>query len=173
MKKIILKSPAKVNLHLRIVGRRPNGYHNLVSVFHRLSLADTLTLSKRKADFSFSSNVNLPTREGNLLFKAYVELKKKFPKLGGVQVGLVKRIPIGAGLGGGSSNAAFFLLGMKNIIILFLLLSQNLFSQTNFFQTGAKWGYHTNEKGDTHWDKHLDWIDQITITLLRRTCSPL
>ena len=53
---------------------------------------------------------------------------------------------------------------MKNIILLFLLISQNLFSQTNFFQTGATWGYHTNEKGDTPWDTHRDWLDQITIT---------
>ena len=115
MNKLTLKSPAKVNLHLRIVGRRPNGYHNLVSVFHRLSLSDTLTLSKRENNFSFSSNANLPPREGNLLFKAYVELKKDFPRIGGVHARLVKRIPIGAGLGGGSSNAAFFLLGMKRL----------------------------------------------------------
>ena len=53
---------------------------------------------------------------------------------------------------------------MKNIILLFLLISQNLFSQTNFFQTGATWGYHTIEKGDTPWDTHRDWLDQITIT---------
>ena len=53
---------------------------------------------------------------------------------------------------------------MKTIILLFLLLSQNLFSQTNFFQTGATWGYHTNEKGDTPWETHRDWLDQITIT---------
>ncbi|HCM42713.1 MAG TPA: 4-(cytidine 5'-diphospho)-2-C-methyl-D-erythritol kinase [Candidatus Omnitrophica bacterium] len=115
MNKLTLQSPAKVNLYLRIVGRRPDGYHKLDTLFHRLSLADTLTLKKQKADFSFSSNAKLPAREGNLLFKAYVELQKKFPKLGGVHANLVKRIPIGAGLGGGSSNAAFFLLGMAKL----------------------------------------------------------
>jgi len=115
MNRITLQSPAKVNLYLRIVGRRQDGYHMLDTLFHRLSLADTLTLTKQKADFSFSSNANLPAREGNLLFKAYVELQKKFPKLGGVHARLVKRIPIGAGLGGGSSNAAFFLLGMAKL----------------------------------------------------------
>ena len=112
MKKVTLKSPAKVNLYLRIVGRRPDGYHQLDTIFHRVSLSDTLTLSKRSAGFSFSSNAQLPAREGNLLFKAYCELQKKIPKLKGVHAKLVKRIPIGAGLGGGSSNAAFFLLGM-------------------------------------------------------------
>lgn len=112
MNKLTLKSPAKVNLVLRITGRRRDGYHLLDTLFHRISLADSITLSKRNADFSFSSNANLPPREGNLLFKAYVELQKKFPGLKGVHARLVKRIPIGAGLGGGSSNAAFFLLGM-------------------------------------------------------------
>lgn len=115
MNRITLQSPAKVNLYLRIVGRRQDGYHMLDTLFHRLSLVDTLTLTKQKANFSFSSNANLPEREGNLLFKAYVELCKKFPKLGGVHAKLVKRIPIGAGLGGGSSNAAFFLLGMTQL----------------------------------------------------------
>lgn len=112
MQSLTLKSPAKVNLYLRIVGRRSDGYHMLDTLFHRLSLADTLTLSKRKSDFFFSSNAKLPPREGNLLFKAYLELQKAFPDLGGVHAKLQKRIPIGAGLGGGSSNAAFFLLGM-------------------------------------------------------------
>jgi len=115
MQKIILQSPAKVNLYLRIVGRRPDGYHKLDTLFHRLSLADTLTLTKKDSDFSFSSNAKLPAREGNLLFKAYVELQKSFPNLGGVHAKLVKRIPIGAGMGGGSSNAAFFLLGMVQL----------------------------------------------------------
>ncbi len=112
MKKLTLKSPAKVNLYLRITGRRPDGYHILDTLFHRISLADTLILSKRKSNFSFSSHAKLPPREGNLLFKAYVELQKKFPNLKGVHAKLIKRIPIGAGLGGGSSNAAFFLLGI-------------------------------------------------------------
>jgi len=115
MNKLTLQSPAKVNLYLRIVGRRPDGYHKLDTLFHRLSLADTLTLTKQKADFSFFSNAKLPVREGNLLFKAYVELQKNFPKLGGVHARLIKRIPIGAGLGGGSSNAAFFLLGLVRL----------------------------------------------------------
>lgn len=115
MKKLILKSPAKVNLFLRVVGRRKDGYHRLDTLFHRLSLADTLTLTKQDSDFSFFSNADLPPREGNLLFKAYQELCKKFPQVRGVRVKLAKRIPIGAGLGGGSSNAAFFLLGMVKL----------------------------------------------------------
>ena len=115
MNKIKLQSPAKVNLWLKITGRRADGYHLLDTLFHRISLADTLSLSKKPSGFSFSSNAKLPPREGNLLFKAYCELQKKFPDLPGVYAHLQKRIPIGAGLGGGSSNAAFFLLGMKKL----------------------------------------------------------
>lgn len=133
MKKIILKSPAKVNLYLRIVGRRSDGYHKLDTLFHRLSLADTLTLTKKSSDFSFSSNAELPEREGNLLFKAFVELQKSFPKLGGVHAKLVKRIPIGAGMGGGSSNAAFFLLGMIRLYGLKI-------SQTSLMKIGVRVG---------------------------------
>jgi 4-diphosphocytidyl-2-C-methyl-D-erythritol kinase len=133
MKQLQLLSPAKVNLCLRIVGRRSNGYHNLVSVFHRISLADTLTISKRPSGFLFSSNVDLPPREGNLLFKAYTELQKEFPNLGGVRARLVKRIPIGAGLGGGSSNAAFFMLGMKKLYRLKI-------SEARMLQVGLRIG---------------------------------
>ncbi len=115
MDSLTLKSPAKVNLYLRIVGRRSDGYHKLDSLFHRISLHDTLILSKQPVDFSFLSQAQLPPREGNIIFKAYEALRKKFKNLPGAHVELIKRIPIGAGLGGGSSNAAFFLLGMKKL----------------------------------------------------------
>lgn len=154
MNSLTLKSPAKVNLHLEILGRFPDGYHKLSTLFHRLSLADTLILSKRGDDFSFSSNSNLPKREGNLIFKAYLELKKKFPKLGGVHVRLQKKIPIGAGLGGGSSNAAFFLIGMKKIYNLkiskkeFLAMGRRIGADVPFFMIEASeaWASGVGEK---------------------------
>jgi 4-diphosphocytidyl-2-C-methyl-D-erythritol kinase len=147
MKKITLKSPAKVNLYLRIVGRRSDGYHQLDTVFHRVSLSDTLTLSKRPTNFSFFSNAQLPAREGNLLFKAYCELQKKFPKLKGVQAKLVKRIPIGAGLGGGSSNAAFFLLG---VIKLYNLRISNLELMKIGVRIGADVPFFLLQKSQAH-----------------------
>ncbi len=121
MKSLTLKSPAKINLYLKVTGRRPNGYHELVTLFRRLSLADSLTLKKQKSGIRLSCVVKsglkqkLSNGEDNLIVKTYRLLQKEFPGLGGVSVKLVKRIPMGAGLGGGSSNAAAFLLGMKKI----------------------------------------------------------
>lgn len=116
MRSLILKSPAKLNLFLRITGRRPDGYHNLLTLFHRISLADTLRLTKTAEDFSLTcGDSRVPTDERNLITKAYRLLQARFPALAGVRVDLKKRIPIGAGLGGGSSNAAAFLLGMKKL----------------------------------------------------------
>jgi 4-diphosphocytidyl-2-C-methyl-D-erythritol kinase len=116
MRPLTLSSPAKINLYLRIVGRESNGYHKLVTLFHRISLKDTLRFTQRSSGFSLTcSNRSLDTGKNNLITRAYRLLKKHFPKLGGVRVHLTKRIPVGGGLGGGSSNAAAFLLGMKRL----------------------------------------------------------
>lgn len=113
---LTLQSPAKLNLYLRITGRRPDGYHNLLTLFHRISLADTLRLTKAPEGFSLKcGDPRVPTGEANLITKTYRLLQAQFPGLGGVRVNLKKRIPMGAGLGGGSSNAAAFLLGMKKL----------------------------------------------------------
>jgi 4-diphosphocytidyl-2-C-methyl-D-erythritol kinase len=119
MEKIVLQSPAKLNLHLRILGKRPDGYHELLTLFQRISLADTIRIRKSFKGFRIITNIpSLETGEGNLITRAYRALKEEFPDLGGVSVHLTKRIPLGAGLGGGSSNAAHFLLGMKKLFRL-------------------------------------------------------
>ena len=115
MKSVTLKSPAKLNLFLRVLCRRADGYHDLVTVFHRLSLADTIKIKKAPVYSLRCSNPALPTGGDNLITKAWRLLKKRFPGLGPVRVYLKKTIPVGAGLGGGSSNAAAFLLGMKRL----------------------------------------------------------
>lgn len=117
MRSLTLSSPAKINLYLKVIHKRPDGYHQLVTLFHRISLKDTLRLEKAKPGiFSLLTNRReLSTGENNLITQAYRLLRKRFPKIGGVKVRLNKKIPIGGGLGGGSSNAAFFLLGMKKL----------------------------------------------------------
>lgn len=116
MHSLKLKSPAKINLCLYVLGRRPDGYHRLWTLFHRLSLTDQMTLRKSKQDIRLRcSDRSLSTGEDNLIVRAYRLLQRRFPGLRGVSVDLLKRIPIGGGLGGGSSNAAFFLLGMKKL----------------------------------------------------------
>lgn len=115
MDSLILKSPAKINLALRVLRRRPDGYHELATLFHRISLCDTLRLEKSKIFSLRCSDPKLSTGEDNLIAKAYRALQTQIPNLGGVSVTLTKKIPLGAGLGGGSSNAASFLLGMKKL----------------------------------------------------------
>ena len=128
MKHLTLRSPAKLNLHLRIINKRADGYHELLTLFQRISLADTIRICKNRKEFRLTTNIPaLETGEGNLITRAYRELQEKFPDLGGVSVRLTKRIPLGAGLGGGSSNAAHFLLGMKRLFGL-RISSKELFA---------------------------------------------
>jgi 4-diphosphocytidyl-2-C-methyl-D-erythritol kinase len=141
---ITILSPAKLNLHLRILGKRPDGYHKLLTLFHRISLADTIVIRKISNGFKLTTNIpSLETGEGNLIARAYRVLQARFPGLGGVSVRLIKRIPLGAGLGGGSSNAACFLLGMKKLFglkISFRELSamgKTLGADVPFFLSGA------------------------------------
>lgn len=115
MNSLTLKSPAKLNLALKIIRKRPDGFHDLATLFHRISLADTLILKKKKSGFELRCSDRSLEGEGNLIAKAYRRLQREIPGLGGVSVVLKKQTPIGAGLGGGSSNAAFFLLGMKKL----------------------------------------------------------
>ena len=116
MKSLIIQSPAKVNLFLKIVGRRADGYHLLETLFHRVSLSDTLSLRKTPSGISIQTNDPLvPTDRQNLIAKAFELLKKETHISGGVSVRLTKRIPTAGGMGGGSSNAAHFLLGMKKL----------------------------------------------------------
>ena len=115
MNSLTLRSPAKLNLALKIIRKRPDGYHDLITLFHRISLADTLILKKCASGFQLRCSDRKLEGEGNLIAKAYRKLQAALPELGGVSVSLKKAIPVGAGLGGGSSNAAFFLLGMKKL----------------------------------------------------------
>ncbi len=128
MKSLTLKSPAKVNLFLKVLGRRSDGYHNLATLFHRISLSDTLHLRKKKQGFSLTiQGMKISAGEDNLITRAYRLLEKECPGVvGGVSVCLKKGIPLGAGLGGGSSNAAFFLLGMKKLYRLGISLPRLL-----------------------------------------------
>jgi 4-diphosphocytidyl-2-C-methyl-D-erythritol kinase len=115
-----MDSPAKLNLHLRVLGRRPDGYHELVTLFHRISLKDRITIKKlEKPIFFLRTNHSALRRQSeNLIYKAYQILRRTKRFQGGVEVKLEKQIPLGAGLGGGSSNAAHFLLAMNRLFQL-------------------------------------------------------
>jgi len=123
MQKIKINAYAKLNLTLKVLGQRPDGYHDIDSVFHTISLHDQLTISSRKDGRIIlkCSDPSLPTDGSNLAYRAAVTLRelaiKKYPdkKLLGVTIALKKNIPVGAGLGGGSSDAAAVLLGLKKL----------------------------------------------------------
>jgi 4-diphosphocytidyl-2-C-methyl-D-erythritol kinase len=100
---------SKINIGLNIINRRPDGYHNLETIFYPLNIKDALEIIEAD-ELSFeSSGLEIPGRlEDNLCIKGYHLLKKDF-KLPPIKIHLHKRIPIGAGLGGGSADAAFFI----------------------------------------------------------------
>ena len=97
---------AKINLFLDISSRRENGYHNIVSYMHSVSLCDTVTVSFAPSDEKTisvtCSNSDLPVNEDNLVYKA----AKLHPICGDIKIHIEKRIPISAGLAGGSADAA-------------------------------------------------------------------
>jgi len=101
-----IQSNAKVNLCLRITDRLENGYHSLSSLFQEIDLYDTLTFTEND-DFSLSCNdATIPCDSRNLCSIAYQKMKSLAPDSNDWYIQLQKRIPVGAGLGGGSSNAA-------------------------------------------------------------------
>lgn len=116
---VIEKAYAKINLFLDVIGRREDGFHDIKSVMQSVSLCDTLTVSPEKADrveILLTSNINsLPTDNTNLVYRSALAYVSKFAILAKVNIHLEKNIPIGAGLGGGSSDAAAALRAINKI----------------------------------------------------------
>jgi 4-diphosphocytidyl-2-C-methyl-D-erythritol kinase len=100
---------AKINIGLNIINRRDDGYHNLETIFYPINIKDALEIVKADKLSFESSGLEIPGRmEDNLCIKGYHLLKKDFD-IPPVKIHLHKHIPIGAGLGGGSADAAFFI----------------------------------------------------------------
>jgi len=100
------RAPAKINLGLHVLRRRPDGYHDVETVFHRLDWADTVTAAPADALSLTCSDPALPTDDDNLCLQAAQCLAGAFDVSEGAALHLEKRVPYGAGLGGGSSDAA-------------------------------------------------------------------
>jgi len=105
----MLKSFAKVNLYLRVTGVMPNGYHSLYSVFQEITFHDVLTFTHSNKFCISCNRDDLPCNDNNLCVKAYKIMKKYAVKGNDYSIYLEKNIPMGAGLGGGSSNAVVVL----------------------------------------------------------------
>ncbi|HJC50754.1 MAG TPA: 4-(cytidine 5'-diphospho)-2-C-methyl-D-erythritol kinase [Candidatus Anaerostipes avistercoris] len=117
MDSIVLKSFGKINLGLDVVRRRPDGYHEVRMIMQTVGLCDTLVMKKTagkavtmRCDLSF-----LPTDRKNLVYQAVELMKEKYHISSGITVDLKKRIPVAAGMAGGSSNCAAAIKGMNEL----------------------------------------------------------
>ncbi len=111
---------AKINLYLDVVGKRQDGYHNLETIFHSIGLNDELIINKRaKNGISVDcTHSDVPTDKQNLAYLAAQSLYDKVGGFGGIDIHINKRIPVAAGLAGGSANAAATLVGVNQLFDL-------------------------------------------------------
>lgn len=104
---------AKINLGLNIVEKRPDGYHNLETIFYPINLQDALEVTLLEGEKEYELTLSGTPIEGNpednLVVKAYRLLKEDYPHIAPVDIHMYKHIPTGAGLGGGSADAAFMI----------------------------------------------------------------
>ena len=119
MRSYSLIAPAKINLYLEIIGDRPDGYHELVMVLQSITLADEVHIRAIGSDIIrvHCDDPTVPQDETNLAYRAAALMQQQFPaaqaQWGGVEIDIEKHIPVGAGLAGGSANAAAVLVGIN------------------------------------------------------------
>jgi 4-diphosphocytidyl-2-C-methyl-D-erythritol kinase len=157
MKPLVISSPAKLNLFLDVLNKRSDGYHNLLTLFERISLCDIIRLTKLQSDevvISSSAAPFLPSGHRNLAFQAAELIRFSQGITHGVKIEIEKNIPMGAGLGGGSSNAAAVLTGLNKLFGL-KLSKKALFSYANrlgsdvaFFVLGKPFALGRDKGGD-------------------------
>ncbi len=120
-KGIYIEAPAKINLYLRVIGRRPDGYHLLATLMQKLSLYDRLEIEKTAGcEVNLECpDSDLPVNDENIVLRAallfHSSLQDRLPDNFGVRIILRKKIPVAAGLGGGSSDAAAMLIGLDRL----------------------------------------------------------
>lgn len=112
---MILFSPAKLNLFLRVLKKRADGYHDLATLMQTINLGDTLTINNSSKDAFHCSEPSLPMDESNLVVKALRAFRTYTGNQEPVEMTLEKKIPTQAGMGGGSSNAATTLWGLNTL----------------------------------------------------------
>ena len=124
MNKLEIKAPAKINIGLKVTGKRSDGYHNIETVFYPVSLFDVITITHSdKFSFRCAGNIELNNSE-NSAVKAVRLLEEKYGQKFNISVELEKNIPVGAGMGGGSSDGAAVLLALNEFFKLELSSSQ-------------------------------------------------
>lgn len=143
--RLLVHTPAKLNLYLEIIGRRDDGFHELETFMVSVDLYDTLRFQVPRDHNDLSLTVcsqvpgDIPADERNLVLKAAELLRERAGCAAGAEIALLKRIPVQAGLGGGSSDAAAALVGLNDVWALGLSrrelheLAAELGSDVNFF----------------------------------------
>jgi 4-diphosphocytidyl-2-C-methyl-D-erythritol kinase len=133
---LIIKAPAKINLHLAVKDKRNDGFHDLESVFIALDYADTLVFEVNNNTLEIVMNpaefLKIPA-QNNIIFKAVSLFREKTGFIQGFKITVDKKIPVGGGLGGGSSDAASALMAMNK-------LSGGILSKANLLELGASLG---------------------------------
>ncbi len=130
-----VRAHAKINLYLDVVGKREDGYHNLETVFHSIGLHDEVILRER-SDKDIKVNCDhpdVPSDSRNIAYRAVNSLRDIVGSVGGFDIEIIKRIPVAAGLAGGSANAAAVLIGVNELFSLGL-------SEKELMKIGAKLG---------------------------------
>jgi 4-diphosphocytidyl-2-C-methyl-D-erythritol kinase len=169
-KEISVDSYAKINLFLEVLYKRKDGYHQLRTIFSELELHDTLNFALTENNkVEFSSNIELGDDTNNTVLKAINLLRNDFAIEDGVKVRLEKMIPLSAGLGGGSSNAAATLKALNEWWGLDLSLSElfdygsRIGSDVNFFLVGGT----ALGEGRGEIISELNWIEFTNILLVK------
>lgn len=116
-----LLSPAKINLRLDVLGKREDGYHEIESILTRISLYDEVSLHVEDGEgLEVISSGFAPSGEGNIAYKAAMAMLNRYSGRVRVRIEITKNIPVAAGLGGGSGNAATVLVGLNQMLGLSL-----------------------------------------------------
>jgi 4-diphosphocytidyl-2-C-methyl-D-erythritol kinase len=110
-----LRAYAKINIGLRVLGKRPDGYHNIETIFHEIDLSDELSVDRADVISLTTSSSNVPSDSRNLCILAAEAIRARVKSRDGATITLKKNIPVGAGLGGGSSDAAAVLVALNKL----------------------------------------------------------
>ena len=126
MESMWINAPAKINIGLDVVGKREDGYHEVKMIMQSIRLFDRLTLTRKKdPGVRLTTNLKfLPTDDNNLIVKSAKMLMKEFNLEGGLNINLEKRIPVAAGMAGGSTDAASTMIAINQMYELGLSNSQ-------------------------------------------------
>ena len=137
-----INSYAKINLGLHILNKRQDEYHNIITVFQEIDFCDQISIEKSD-DFIFETNVDWLDKKNNTCIQAFNATKEKFPNISNIKINLIKNIPPGAGLGGGSSNGTSILKGINELFALkmshdeLIELSKKISADSPFFVNGG------------------------------------